>query len=82
MKGPAVTESWSKPQEVDAQPLANLTLQKASSGGRKRKSWVRDGITRYDSREQSDRAVDPVALKQLRAGLCQSIGDWFSAFFL
>ena len=80
LQGPSVTETicrWSKPcaQKVDAQPLSKLTIQKAAPGGKKVKSWVRDGITRYGPRHPDDRTVDPVELKQLCQGLCGSIGD-------
>ena len=63
LRGPSVTEKickWCKPcaQKVEPLPLSKLVLEKASPGERKRKRWVRNGISNYDPRHPEDRIVD------------------------
>lgn len=80
LRGPTVTEvicRWSKPaaQKIDPRPLEQLMFQKAGSGSRKRKAWVRDGISKYDPRHPDDRQIDVDAVAELCLGLRGSIGD-------
>ena len=80
LQGPSVTEKicrWSKPsaQKVEAQPLAQLPLEKASAAGRKRKRWTRTGISKYDPRHPADRQIDQLAVKKVKLGLLDTVGD-------
>ena len=80
LNGPAVTEKlceWCKPclQKVEPTPVANLILEKASPGERKRKKWCRTGISRYDPRHRDDRRLDDNAIQQLRKDLRDAVND-------
>ena len=80
LRGPSVTEKickWCKPcaQKVEPLPLSKLVLEKASPGERKRKRWVRNGISKYDPRHPEDRIVDKRAVQQLKLDVAEAIGD-------